>query len=67
MQKNFGIAAVWHFFATCHGKGPMGGVLKRNALKFEYTKGKVGSAMFKTWSTWFMDGPQVELNVAPSL
>ncbi|XP_065094233.1 uncharacterized protein LOC135714793, partial [Ochlerotatus camptorhynchus] len=36
MQKDFGIAAEWNFFATCHGKGPcdaLGGVLKRNAAK----------------------------------
>lgn len=36
MESEFKVTAEWHFFATCHGKGPcdaVGGVLKRNAAK----------------------------------
>jgi hypothetical protein len=35
-QKDFGIGAEWHFFATSHGKGPcdgVGGTLKRLAAR----------------------------------
>ena len=31
-EKDFGLSCVWHFFATCHGKGPcdgVGGTVKR--------------------------------------
>ncbi|KMQ88333.1 hypothetical protein RF55_12203 [Lasius niger] len=35
-EKDFGIKAEWHFFATAHGKGPcdgIGGTLKREAAR----------------------------------
>ena len=35
-QKDFGVLAEWHFFATSHGKGPsdgIGGTIKREATK----------------------------------
>ncbi len=35
-KEDFDMEAEWHFFATCHGKGPcdaLGGVLKRNAAR----------------------------------
>lgn len=35
-HEDFGLEAVWHFFATSHGKGPcdgVGGTLKRLAAK----------------------------------
>lgn len=35
-KEDFKIQTEWHFFATCHGKGPcdaLGGVLKRNAAR----------------------------------
>lgn len=34
--KDFGVHAEWHFFASCHGKGPcdgLGGTIKREAAR----------------------------------
>lgn len=36
MKQDYGIDSEWHFFATCHGKGPcdaLGGTLKRQAAR----------------------------------
>ena len=40
-EKDFGIPAEWHFFATSHGKGPsdgIGGSIKREATKASLEK-----------------------------
>lgn len=55
MQKEFNVDAEWHFFATCHGKGPcdaLGGVLKRNAAKASLQGADITSArQLYDWAT----------------
>lgn len=55
-QKDFGIKAEWHFFATSHGKSPcdaVGGTFKRNARNFNMknpTKGLTDSKQLFEWA-----------------
>lgn len=41
MERNYGFAAEWHFFATHHGKSPcdaLGGTIKRMATRASLTR-----------------------------
>lgn len=65
MEKDFQIKAEWHFFATCHGKGPcdaLGGVLKRNATKASL-QGKLITTAEELY-TWAISKPDSKINYA---
>lgn len=65
MKEEFDLEAEWHFFATCHGKGPcdaLGGVLKRNAAKASLQNNEILTA--KQLYDWAVSQVDSKINYA---
>lgn len=63
-EQDFGVKAEWHYFASCHGKGPcdgVGGTLKRMAARASLQGALIRNAKeLKDWADRSISQIQVE-------